>query len=542
MAELKGNVPVNDIETAAPTAPDATAALVPPPEAPRLHLLLDLDEAAAETLKREIGGLLRPEKRPVARRIRQVFWDTENRRIGQAGYLVGVQTAGRRRQQICREKGASPEGGRTLVERIGPLDGESIDVTRLAFLPGCDPALVGEVAGEMLVPLMGIDLARTTWRVAFDQAQVILTLEKAAVEATNGHLALLQLDLALVSGPPEALYRLARTLLGTIPYRLAEADPVQQGYRLATGSKAVSARTTALKPGMSVREGFLAIARHGAAEVRAAIRALDGDLGTEPIHQARVALRRLRSVLTVFSSVLPPLPTGQLGRALSGFARLLGEAREWDVWLEETVEPLRAALGEADPVLDDLVGAAGAERELAAAAILHAVGGRDYVFLSLALGAWFDNAIWPEEPAPEQLLLLDARLEDFARDLLRKRHRKVVRAGEGIDGATPERLHALRIEAKKLRYTAEFLRDLFPVKPTRNYLAQLKAIQEILGAANDAVVARRLVPHLTTADDAAAARAAGLIAGWTAAEATGARRRFAEAWREFQDAKRFWKE
>ena len=69
----------------------------------------------------------------------------------------------------------------------------------------------------------------------------------------------------------------------------------------------------------------------------------------------------------------------------------------------------------------------------------------------------------------------------------------------------------------------------------------LKDIQEILGVANDASVARTLVPLVTRPEDNMGVRAAGLIAGWTASEAATARRRFMASWDNFRDTKRFWK-
>ena len=511
--------------------------------APPLHLLLELDDAAAETLKREASLLLQPARRPVTRRLRQVFWDTAEHRIGKLGFALGTQTHGQRRLQLLREIRLPPAGGRYLVERLGPLDGETLDVTRLAFLPGIDPAVIAEIAGDMLVPLFGIDLVRTQWRIAVDDTQVTVTLESALIEAPGGRETVLQLDLGLAGGPPEGVYRLARRLLGALPLRLAPADPVQHGFLLATGTRAwEDAADAALSPEMTVRQGIVAIGRAGAASVRASVGLLPTALAPEPIHQARVALRRLRSALSVFKIVLPPFSARQFGAALGDLARLLGEAREWDVWLDGTIEPLRAALDDRDPVLEQLADAARAERDIAALAIADAASGHEFVLLALGLGAWFDADIWPETPTEEAAALLASPLMDFARRLLRKRHRKLVAAAEGATTADAGQLHVLRIEAKRLRYAVEFLRPLFPAKPVRRYVDALKAIQDILGAANDAVVARRLIPHLAEADVATKARAAGLVAGWTAAEATNARRRFADVWEDFTEAKKFWKD
>jgi CHAD domain-containing protein len=117
----------------------------------------------------------------------------------------------------------------------------------------------------------------------------------------------------------------------------------------------------------------------------------------------------------------------------------------------------------------------------------------------------------------------------------------MIAAAAALHDPKPLELHALRIQAKRLRYVAEFVRSLFPSRPTKKYLTALKAIQDVLGHLNDAAVARNLLPALTSSDPTGGARASGLVAGWTAAEVNAARRRFAEAWQDFADTKRFWK-
>jgi CHAD domain-containing protein len=161
--------------------------------------------------------------------------------------------------------------------------------------------------------------------------------------------------------------------------------------------------------------------------------------------------------------------------------------------------------------------------------------------ISCRLAAWFDAGIWPEQAGAEVATLLEQPFTNFARALLRKHHRKLQAEASALQDPKPVELHALRIQAKRLRYTAEFVRGLFPTRPAKRYIAGLKSIQDILGTLNDAVVARALLPQLTKGDPIGGARAAGLVSGWTAAEVTAARQRFGETWEHFIDTRRFWK-
>ena len=92
--------------------------------------------------------------------------------------------------------------------------------------------------------------------------------------------------------------------------------------------------------------------------------------------------------------------------------------------------------------------------------------------------------------ADEHKLAAPAR--EFARPLLKRRHRALLALGTDLAHAAPEARHAARLAAKKLRYAAEFFASLFPKKRTRNYRKALAALQEELGAWNDAAVAARI--------------------------------------------------
>jgi len=143
-------------------APDGAPPSAPTPP-PALRLLLDVDESAAATLaKVELVATHAP-KRPVVRRLRQVFWDTPGLTIGRQGIGFAIETIGRRRQQLLRPIGAAPTGGRILTPITAPLDGERLDPARLAFLPGVDVGQVARLLPGDLVPARSRS-ASSNWR------------------------------------------------------------------------------------------------------------------------------------------------------------------------------------------------------------------------------------------------------------------------------------------------------------------------------------------------------------------------------------------
>jgi triphosphatase len=523
----------------APAAPIVPASAV----VADLQLLLDLPRDAIAAFKQAELLTAAAPRRPVTRKLRQVFWDTADHRLGRAGLAIGMQTTGQRRSQVLRNIKLPPTGGRILHQQDHPLNGDGLDLTRLALLPGGDPELVTRIAAEMLIPVFAIDLTRTTWSALWGETALSVALEVGAIESAAGQVEFCQVALASAAGPSQGLYDFAQRLHRAAPVQLAGHDAVQQGYRLISGQDWWPEHrhgTAELDAEMTVREGIQAIGHAATAAVRAQIHGLASHAEPEQIHEARVALRRLRSALSVFRDALPTFSRKALARDLGSLAGSLGHARELDVFLAETLEPLIQASGE-ETALRGLRLTAAVLRENAAEAARRAAGTPDFAALSCRLGAWFDAGLWPEPPSAEAAAVLDQPFVEFAGALLRKHHRKLLTAGAALKDPKPVELHALRIQAKRLRYTAEFVRSLFPQRAVRRYVTALKAIQDILGTLNDAVVARNLLPQLTKADPSGAPRAAGLVAGWSAAEVTSARRRFAEAWDAFAATKRFWK-
>jgi CHAD domain-containing protein len=126
--------------------------------------------------------------------------------------------------------------------------------------------------------------------------------------------------------------------------------------------------------------------------------------------------------------------------------------------------------------------------------------------------------------------------------VLGRRDARVRKRGRDVPTATPEARHRVRIAAKKLRYAAEFFASLYPAKRVARYVAALQDLQDILGALNDAAVVDRLLGEvMRTGRKEIPSHVEGLVRGWVAAVAEQELARFKRAWREFEDAKAFWK-
>jgi CHAD domain-containing protein len=173
--------------------------------------------------------------------------------------------------------------------------------------------------------------------------------------------------------------------------------------------------------------------------------------------------------------------------------------------------------------------------------------------LLLRLELWLAEGGWRASAVPGQSDQGDQPVEPFARATLAKRAKKVTKLGRRHETLSEGDLHRLRIQCKKLRYASEFFAGLFPRKATKRYLKALEAIQDRLGALNDAATGQRLLDDLdrrltnrAPADgqgsgEALAANATGIVLGWQAALMDRELNAFHATWDAFAEQKPFWK-
>jgi CHAD domain-containing protein len=256
----------------------------------------------------------------------------------------------------------------------------------------------------------------------------------------------------------------------------------------------------------------------------------------EGIHQMRVALRRLRALVGACREILLPELFDHLTPELRWLQQQLGPARDWDVFIAETLEPmLRRFPGDGD--LPALRSVAMTRRDAAYRHALETVDGKRHCEIMLRIGAMLASEDWLVANG-------DSLLGDFARDRLHSRYRRLRRFGKANDLALTE-LHELRIAAKKMRYVAEFLRSMFPRKASKTFLSALADLQDDLGSINDAVVTEHLLDDaepLLARDlgEVRAARARSLIAGWQAQRVEHDLIRFRKVWNRFRKCPIFW--
>jgi CHAD domain-containing protein len=123
--------------------------------------------------------------------------------------------------------------------------------------------------------------------------------------------------------------------------------------------------------------------------------------------------------------------------------------------------------------------------------------------VALDTAAWIETGDWAHNPDDAAGMLRRRPFAAVAADQLRRRWKKCLRSGKHVDALDPRHRHKLRIQAKKLRYAAEFFASAFPHKKSirrrKDFVGSLQQLQDALGELNDIAVNEKLLHRLAGA-------------------------------------------
>lgn len=404
-------------------------------------------------------------------------------------------------------------------------------------------ALAPQVRRALLAPVFTVSFSRTIRNSKYKQPVTLKsTLDHGRMARGDNTLPVCELALELTAGPPHALFDVALELLEDLPLAIETRSKSGRAYALLCKQlpQPVKACTVDLVPDVSTLAAFNAVAAMLLGQMQANWHgALDGR-DPEYLHQMRVAVRRLRSVCGAYGKVLPAAALQPHLCGLKWLAHALGPARDADVFVTEIWPPLRAALS-ANSSRAWLDAQWAARQHTLFAKARRALASRRYQ--RFVLGFWRQLAAddWRAGASAWQLAVLDGAARDFARQVIERRDGKVRGHGHALTRLDDARLHALRIQVKKLRYAADSFGSLFRSSAVRGMLEHVARLQDVLGAINDIQVAEQQVrAALAGRRGRAVSLLRVALAAWCAAQATVLRRKLRAAWRGYRRAEKFW--
>jgi triphosphatase len=318
-----------------------------------------------------------------------------------------------------------------------------------------------------------------------ESSEIEMAIDRGEIRAGKRYEPISEIEMELKSGSIGDLVQLAKTLGDQYELRYGARSKAERGYALADGKRdaAVRAEGVRLKRDIGVAAGLqllgLACLHHFASNRPALER---GD--SEGVHQSRVALRRLRAALSLFGDLLVDDESQRIKDGLRWLTSLLGPARDWDVFIEDTLIPLRQE-GQHASELNELELAARQRRDDRLGEAQRAVAGDRARKVVLETALWLVGGDWLHAPDLERQRR--QRLKLMAQKTLGERNQKLTKKLRRFGGLDPHQRHKLRIAVKKLHYGTEFFAPLFTKRRGRRerYLDLLKDLQDHLGQLND---------------------------------------------------------
>jgi len=439
------------------------------------------------------------------------YFDTPDRALAQRRMALRLRRSGRQWLQTLKVADADEGALSSRGEWEMPVAGPVLELRRLRDTP-LSTIVPQRGLAARLAPVFTTSFRRESRLLRLKDGSVVeFAFDRGLIVSGRGRsrrtLPICEVEIEAKEGTPDLMKFAARLVRDVALVPLA-ASKAARGHRLAEGRALEPARAD-----LPVPRGDDDVRMHLARVLGACNRALlanahalletvaGADAGIEFVHQARVAVRRMRSALRTFGSVVEPRRLDALDAELTALGTMLGGVRDWDVFATTTMKRLRdevASDDEGKVALEAIRVATAAQRDDAHRRLIAA----------LATGAFGATTIAVERMATRLTGKGGRRttLAESAPDWLANQRERLIRLARRIAVLDNDARHGLRVEVKRLRYALDLLEGLYEPKAVAAFHDALADLQDRLGRLNDLVVAKHLLHALPESEASALAR------------------------------------
>jgi triphosphatase len=414
------------------------------------------------------------------------YFDSPAWHMHRAGYTCRVRRKGAE-AELTLKRMAEPKDGmrsrRELTELLATPDAQP------SAAPGACGALIRAVAGRnALQPIFRLQTRREVFNVSNEDGYLAeIALDETSIPV--GEDRPVRLSRVEIEVEHDAVSRAKPFVEALVAAnRLTEAGTSKfESALIATGQSVPSTTaefgSTVVGPEMTAGEVAYAVLRKQFTALRANEPGTRLGEDIEALHDMRVASRRLRAAMAAFRPYLTPRME-RLRVQLGWVAAALGEVRDLDVQIERMEEWRASFEAERAAALEAVEGVLQTRRRAARKRMLAVLDSRRYERLCESFGN--SLRIGP----PRSFVPGRAPILAVAPDMVERRYKRVRKLGDQIKKDSPPDLyHQLRIDAKKLRYSLEFVGNGIYGKPALEFSARVTAMQDVLGLHQDAYVA-----------------------------------------------------
>lgn len=206
------------------------------------------------------------------------------------------------------------------------------------------------------------------------------------------------------------------------------------------------------------------------------------DIDSEFLHDLRVSVRRTRSVLSQIKHIFPQRSLQRFEGGFSWVGQITGPTRDMHVYLLKFDNYKSALPKKVQPHLLPLKEFLIRQQALEHEKLVAAIKSKRYQLLKQSWRTFLTS------PCPEKTSLENATnpISETANTHIWQAYSKLIKRGSAITTSCPdEKLHKLRIVAKKLRYLLEFFQNLYPKSKIKPLISALKKLQDVLGDFQD---------------------------------------------------------
>lgn len=343
------------------------------------------------------------------------------------------------------------------------------------------------------------DIDRKLSTFQFQNSQIEVSYDQGQIITQHDSLALHELEFELKQGTVQDLVSFILPRVKRYGLWLDVRSKAQQGFQLAQSIREnpVQFQTTLNlnakdTPEIALKKIFNNCLNHLLPNSTAIASA---NFDSKHVHQARVAIRRLRSAIKTFSSwSLHIDPTWQT--QLTELFRQLGSARDLDVIREELLPQLEAVSAPKFKLPES--------QTVDPQKLTKLFRSFNFNYLILSLIQFIEQESHEKSKTSIHKLALKK---------ISKLHRKIQIDAENYLNLDIEARHKTRKDLKRLRYSVEFIASLYDKSTIKKYLKAIKPAQESLGLYNDLIVAEEILIKLVKSQPQV-----WFALGWIAAE------------------------
>lgn len=330
-----------------------------------------------------------------------------------------------------------------------------------------------------LIPIFRASIERQRWLFARPGgAEIIVVLDHGKLIAGHRSAPISELVLELVKGDVGQLSQLAVQLAAEAPLVPLELSKIERGYRHHSNVvlSPMKAGPSPVRDEMTLPEAFQALVEQTTNCWRNNLYGALTDESPEYIHQYRVSLRRLGTLMKVFKPALPPDFADTWVASFKAVASCTSQLRDLDVMRDVILLPMLEQ--DASVIHQQMVNKAIAACNDARQAEVAKSGSQ--AFRTAPLLAF------PREAELVFGELAPKKVTTFAKQRLKKLHQRTLERLEiANEEQTPDTAHRLRLSLKHLRYACEFFATVGNTVEMTRLAKSVARLQDDLGIFND---------------------------------------------------------